>query len=639
MNYISAEGLSKSFSEKWLFRNLHIGVNQGERVALIGINGSGKSTLLKILGGLDNPEEGKVSVRKGLKMGFLGQNPVFDEAKTVYDNVFYSGNSLLALIKDYEQLLVEDPSKPGYDNRLHIIIDKMNEADAWTYEQQIKEIISRLGIQEYIDRPVSVLSGGQRKRVAMAKVLIEEPDLLILDEPTNHLDLETIEWLEALIKSRFQTLLLVTHDRYFLDSVANQIWELDRGELFKYKGNYSYFLEKKADREEILGAEIDKARNLMRKELDWIRRQPKARGTKAKYRVDAFEVTKEKATQQKSDAKLELQMKMSRQGGKIMELKRIGKGYGDLKLITDFTYVFKKGDKIGIIGKNGTGKSTFLNILTGAIEVDKGDRDCGDTTVFGYYKQEDANLPNDKRIIEVVKDIAEYVELANGQKISASQFLSMFMFPPDSQYTFVSKLSGGEKKRLQLLLVLIKNPNFLILDEPTNDLDIGTLNVLEDFLLEFGGTLVIVSHDRYFMDRLVDHLFIFDGDGTIKDFPGNYTDFREAKADNSLWMAENERLENVEEKQAVNLNKGGSNQSTTNAASAKRKLSFKEKTEFETLEKEISKWEAEKSKLTEEMNGGSLIHTQLSEHANKIKKLTDTIDEKSVRWLELSEFA
>jgi len=332
-------------------------------------------------------------------------------------------------------------------------------------------------------------------------------------------------------------------------------------------------------------------------------------------------------------------MKMSRQGGKIMELKRIGKGYGDLKLITDFTYVFKKGDKIGIIGKNGTGKSTFLNILTGAIEVDKGDRDCGDTTVFGYYKQEDANLPNDKRIIEVVKDIAEYVELANGQKISASQFLSMFMFPPDSQYTFVSKLSGGEKKRLQLLLVLIKNPNFLILDEPTNDLDIGTLNVLEDFLLEFGGTLVIVSHDRYFMDRLVDHLFIFDGDGTIKDFPGNYTDFREAKADNSLWMAENERLENVEEKQAVNLNKGGSNQSTTNAASAKRKLSFKEKTEFETLEKEISKWEAEKSKLTEEMNGGSLIHTQLSEHANKIKKLTDTIDEKSVRWLELSEFA
>ncbi len=639
MNYISAEGLSKSFSEKWLFRNLHIGVNQGERVALIGINGSGKSTLLKILGGLDNPEEGKVSVRKGLKMGFLGQNPVFDEAKTVYDNVFYSGNSLLALIKDYEQLLVEDPSKPGYDNRLHIIIDKMNEADAWTYEQQIKEIISRLGIQEYIDRPVSVLSGGQRKRVAMAKVLIEEPDLLILDEPTNHLGLETIEWLEALIKSRFQTLLLVTHDRYFLDSVANQIWELDRGELFKYKGNYSYFLEKKADREEILGAEIDKARNLMRKELDWIRRQPKARGTKAKYRVDAFEVTKEKATQQKSDAKLELQMKMSRQGGKIMELKRIGKGYGDLKLITDFTYVFKKGDKIGIIGKNGTGKSTFLNILTGAIEVDKGDRDCGDTTVFGYYKQEDANLPNDKRIIEVVKDIAEYVELANGQKISASQFLSMFMFPPDSQYTFVSKLSGGEKKRLQLLLVLIKNPNFLILDEPTNDLDIGTLNVLEDFLLEFGGTLVIVSHDRYFMDRLVDHLFIFDGDGTIKDFPGNYTDFREAKADNSLWMAENERLENVEEKQAVNLNKGGSNQSTTNAASAKRKLSFKEKTEFETLEKEISKWEAEKSKLTEEMNGGSLIHTQLSEHANKIKKLTDTIDEKSVRWLELSEFA
>ncbi|MFN0049208.1 MAG: ABC-F family ATP-binding cassette domain-containing protein [Cytophagales bacterium] len=638
MNYISAEGLSKSYSEKWLFRNLHIGVNQGERVALIGINGSGKSTLLKILGGLDNPDEGKVSVRKGLKVGVLGQNPVFDEAKTVYDNVFYSGNSLLSLIKDYEKLLLEDPSKPGYDNRLHTIIDKMNEEDAWTYEQQIKEIISRLGIQEYIERPVSVLSGGQRKRVAMAKVLIEEPDLLILDEPTNHLDLETIEWLEALIKSRFQTLLLVTHDRYFLDSVANQIWELDRGELFKYKGNYSYFLEKKAEREEILGAEIDKAKNLMRKELDWIRRQPKARGTKAKYRVDAFEETKAKATQQKADPKLELQMKMARQGGKIMELKKLGKSYGDLNLINDFTYVFKKGDKIGIIGKNGTGKSTFLNILTGAIEPDKGVRDCGDTTVFGYYKQEDATLPNDKRIIEVVKDIAEYVELANGQKITATQFLNMFMFPPEHQYTFVSKLSGGEKKRLQLLLVLIKNPNFLILDEPTNDLDIGTLNVLEDFLLEFGGTLVIVSHDRYFMDRLVDHLFIFDGDGLIKDFPGNYTDFREAKADTSLWMAENERQSNEEEKQTVNLNKGGSNQTTSNATAGKRKLSFKEKTEYETLEKEIAKMEAEKVALSEEMNAGNLDHKKLSEHAQKIQKLSDLVDEKSAKWLELSEF-
>ncbi|MFN0048256.1 MAG: ABC-F family ATP-binding cassette domain-containing protein [Cytophagales bacterium] len=637
MNYISAEGLSKSYSEKWLFRNLHIGVNQGERVALIGINGSGKSTLLKILGGLDNPDEGKVSVRKGLKVGVLGQNPVFDEAKTVYDNVFYSGNSLLALIKDYEKILLEDHSKPGYDNRLHALIDKMNEEDAWTYEQQIKEIISRLGIQEYIDRPVSVLSGGQRKRVAMAKVLIEEPDLLILDEPTNHLDLETIEWLEALIKSRFQTLLLVTHDRYFLDSVANQIWELDRGELFKYKGNYTYFLEKKAEREEILGAEIDKAKNLLRKELDWIRRQPKARGTKAKYRVDAFEVTKAKATQQKAEAKLDLQMKMARQGGKIMELKKISKGYGDLDLINDFTYIFKKGDKIGIIGKNGTGKSTFLNILTGNIQVDKGDRDCGDTTVFGYYKQEDATLPNDKRIIEVVKDIAEYVELANGQKISATQFLAMFMFPPEHQYTFVSKLSGGEKKRLQLLLVLIKNPNFLILDEPTNDLDIGTLNVLEDFLLEFGGTLVIVSHDRYFMDRLVDHLFIFEGDGLIKDFPGNYTDFREAKADTSLWMAENERISNEEEKQTVNLNKGGSNQTTSNATAGKRKLSFKEKTEYETLEKEIATMEAEKALLTEEMNAGNLDHKKLSEHAQKIQKLTDLVDEKSIRWLELSE--
>lgn len=629
MNFVSAENLSKSYSEKWLFKNLNIGVNEGDRVALIGINGSGKSSLLKILGGLENPSDGIVSVRKGLKVGFLGQNPVFDEAKTVFDNVFYSGNTLLSLIKDYEKQLEADSSAPGYDQKLHELVEKMNAADAWTYEQQIKEIISKLGIGEYIERPVSVLSGGQRKRVAMAKVLIDNPDLLILDEPTNHLDLETIEWLEALIKSRFSTLLLVTHDRYFLDNVSNQIWELDNGSLYKYKGDYGYYLEKKAAREEILDAEIDKARNLMRKELEWIRRQPKARGTKAKYRVDAFEETKAKATQQRPDQKLELQMKMTRQGGKILELKRVSKAYDELKLINDFTYTFKKGDKVGIVGKNGTGKSTLLNIFTGNIQPDKGDRDAGETTFFGHYKQEDASLPPEKRIIEVVKDIAEYIELANGQKISASQFLKMFMFPPEQQYTPVGKLSGGERKRLQLLMVLIKNPNFLILDEPTNDLDIGTLNVLEEFLNEYAGSLVIVSHDRYFMDRLVDHLFIFDGKGNIIDFPGNYTDYRESLAENK------EQSVPVEQKQEVEKKQENAN---TNSAN-KRKLSYKERTEYESLEKDIQKLEQEKNKLVEEMNSGNLAHEILMEHSVKIQQLTETIDEKSLRWLELSEFA
>jgi ABC transport system ATP-binding/permease protein len=527
MNFISAEKISKSYGEKVLFKDLNTGVLEGERIGLIGINGTGKSSLLKIFAGIDVPDGGTISVRKDLKIGFLGQNPVFEEEKTVFDNVFYSNNSILTLIKSYEAHLNADSSSKGYDDKLHDLMEQMTARNAWDYEQQTNEIISRLGIDAYIDRPVKQLSGGQRKRVAMAKVLIDEPELLILDEPTNHLDLETIEWLENLILGRFKTIVLVTHDRYFLDKIVNHIFELDRGELYKYKGDYSYFLEKKAQREEIQNAEIDKAKNLMRKEQDWIRRQPKARGTKAKYRVDAFEDLKVKATQQKADEKLELQLKTSRQGGKIMEVKNLCKSFSGLTLIDKFSYVFKKGDKIGIVGKNGAGKSTFLNLLTGALSPDAGTVDPGLTTVFGFYKQEDDSIDESLRVIEVVKEIAEYVELADGQKISASQFLKMFMFPPEVQYTHVGKLSGGEKKRLSLLKVLIKNPNFLILDEPTNDLDIGTLDVLEDFLYQFGGTLIIVSHDRYFMDRLVDHLFVFEGKGIISDFPGNYTEYRE----------------------------------------------------------------------------------------------------------------
>jgi ATP-binding cassette subfamily F protein uup len=630
MNYLSAESVSKSIADRQLFKDVNFGISQGDRVGLIGINGSGKSTFLKILAGIDTPNAGKIAVAKGIRVGFLGQNPAFEEDKTVYQNIFNSSHRLLGLIGDYEHHLLSDTTHSDYDDKLQTLTEAMTNENAWTYEQQIHEIISRLGISEYIDRPVRLLSGGQRKRVAMAKVLIEEPDLLILDEPTNHLDLETIEWLEELINSRFKTILMVTHDRYFIDRVVNTIIEIDNGQMYKYKGNYGYFLEKKAEREESQGVEIDKAKNLMRRELEWIRKQPKARGTKAKYRVDAFEVTKEKATSKGPDLKLELQMKTTRQGGKIMELKKVYKSFGDLPIVKDFSYTFKKGDKIGIIGKNGMGKTTFLNLLTGKIPPDKGDVGKGDTTLFGYYKQEEPNLDEDKRLIEVVKEIAEYVEMADGSKISASQFLTKFMFPPGEQYKFISKLSGGERKRVQMLQILITNPNFLIMDEPTNDLDIGTLNVLEEFLQEFGGTLMIVSHDRYFMDKLVDHLFVFEGNGEIRDFAGNYTDYRE-------WQKEEaEKLKVESAKPKVEAPKANTPASTANQTT-KKKMSFKEQKEFEDLEKAIEKLEKEKEKLTAQLNSGISDHQELTDMALQIQNIVEDIETKTLRWLALSE--
>lgn len=627
MNLISAENISKNYADKALFKNLNVGLNHGERVGLIGINGSGKSSLLKILAGVDQPDTGSLSVRKGTSVGFLGQNPVFDEEKTVYENVFSASSPLLTLVKEYEHHQTLDENLPGYHDKMHDLMERMTEANAWNYEQQINEIISRLGIGSLADKKVKLLSGGQRKRIAMAKVLIEEPDVLILDEPTNHLDLETVEWLENIVKTKFQTILLVTHDRYFLDNITNKIIEIDNGQVYRYDGNYAYFLEKKAERQDIKNAEIDKAKNLMRKELDWIRRQPKARGTKAKYRVDAFEDTKATATQKNSNASLELQVKTTRQGGKIAELKKVHKAFGEHKIVTDFTYTFKKGDKIGIIGKNGAGKSTFLNLITGALTQDKGDIDIGETTVFGYYKQEDLVTDADKRLIEVVKDIAEYIEMADGQKISASTFLNMFMFPPADQYKYVGKLSGGERKRLQLLKVLIKNPNFLILDEPTNDLDIGTLNVLEEFLEYFGGTLIIVSHDRYFMDKLVNHLFVFEENGHIRDFPGNYTEFREEKSDKKLSLKEVEekpktvhKIEPIQPQEKVS-----------------KKISYKEKLEYETLEKELENLEIKKNTLVSKMNDGNINHIELQKLGSEMENIVSEIDSKTMRWLELAE--
>ncbi|EJF09808.1 ABC transporter [Pontibacter sp. BAB1700] len=586
------------------------------------MNGSGKTTLLNVLAGKLPPDEGSVSVRKEVTIGFLGQNPEFDEELTVQQTIFGGQSEVLDVIREYE-VAISHPDTSA--EKMQHLMERMDELQAWDFEIKVKQILSKLGIHN-LEQEIKQLSGGQRKRVAMARVLIEEPSMLILDEPTNHLDLDTIEWLEGLLSTQNTTLLMVTHDRYFLDKVANEIAELDNGELYTYKGNYSYFVEKKASREEMAAAETEKARNLMRKELDWIRRQPKARGTKAKYRVDAFEELKEKAAKKTAAPQLELSVKTTRQGGKIIEVDHISKSFGPKKIVDDFSYVFKKKDRIGIVGPNGAGKSTFLNMLTGKLQPDSGTIDAGQTTVFGYYTQDELEYKQDQRVIDIVKDIAEVVEMANGEVITASQFLQHFQFAPPQQYTFVSKLSGGEKRRLQLLRVLIKNPNFLILDEPTNDLDIITLNILEDFLLNFGGCLLMVSHDRYFMDRLVEHLFVFEGEGKIRNFPGNYTDYRE-------WLKEQEKTDQ-EPKQAAPVIEKKQEQPMT----GKRKPTYQEKKEFEELEKEMPKLEARKAEIIETMNAGTTTdHEQLNAWAKELEQLNEQLEEKEMRWLELSE--
>lgn len=626
MNLLSAENISKNYGEKTLFSNITLGVNQGERIAFIGINGAGKSTLLKILSGEENPDDGIVSVRKGIKIGFLGQNPRFDEEASVFENVFSANHPLMSLIREYELHHQKKQHTAQEEARALELVAQMTALHAWEYEQRTKEIISRMGIEPWIHQPLRLLSGGQRKRVAMARVLMDEPDVLILDEPTNHLDLETVEWLENLILDRFPTVLLVTHDRYFLDSLTNHIVELAHGEVFKYKGNYAYYLEKKAEREDIRNAEIDKARNLMRKELEWIRRQPKARGTKAKYRVDAFEVLQDKARRQTVDNQLALNIKTTRLGGKTINVKNITKKFEDTIILERFTHHFQKGEKVGIIGKNGVGKTTFLEILTGGLYPDTGDIDRGESTIIGYYQQEDFSLNEQKRVIEVVKDIAEVIELGNGEKITASQFLQKFLFPPHQQHAFVSTLSGGERKRLQLLTVLIKNPNFLILDEPTNDLDINSLNILEEFLEHFPGTLIIVSHDRYFMDKLVEHLFVFEGKGIIRDFPGNYTDYRE-------WKKTVTEAVKEEKSNSTSLQK--TNSSAKNNTKPKR--SFKEQKEFEAIESDLQTLENEKEELSLILSGDSSNYEKLIKTTQRIEEINNLMEEKELRWLELSE--
>lgn len=630
MNHLSVENLSKSFNEKALFSGITFGINQGQKVALVGHNGCGKSTLLRIITGHETSDSGEVVFANDLRVAYLHQNPQFKAGDTVKEAVFDRQNPLLALVSDYEYYLHKSETDPAAAEKLQELLPAMEEQNAWDYESQVTQILGKLGVYD-LEQKVENMSGGQKKRVAMAKTLIEKPDFLILDEPTNHLDLETIEWLEDYLAKAQLTLLMVTHDRYFLERVTNEIVEIDGGRLYKYKGNYSYFLEKKAEREQMQATEVDKARNLMKKELEWVRRQPKARGTKAKYRMDAFEDIKDKASQKLGRSQMELDVKTSRVGGKILEVKKISKSYGDKTLFKNFSYTFKKGDRIGVVGKNGMGKSTFLNILTGALTPDSGEVDKGTTIVFGYYSQEEAIFNPEHRVIDVVKEVAEVVQTGSGKELTASQLLNYFQFPPAVQYTPVKKLSGGERRRLQLLRVLIKSPNFLILDEPTNDLDITTLNILEEYLESFGGSLVIVSHDRYFMDRLVDHLFVLEGNESIRDFPGNYTDYRETIAE--------EEAEAKEKEQLAQAKKTETPTKQAPPKADKRKLSFKEQKEFEQLEKEIRVLEEKRKKLIEQLNKSQGNHEELTALSKEIEETGEEIDEKEMRWLELSEFA
>jgi len=617
MNLLSVESISKSFGEKILFKEISFGLNEGQKVALIARNGTGKTTLLNILSGKDEPDAGKVVFRKGLTIGYLDQDPQFPPGKTVEEAVFHSEAAIIQAVRKYEHAM---ETQIGLEEAM----SEVDRLGAWEIESTVKLVLSQLGITR-LDQSVETLSGGQRKRLALAQVLIDQPDFLILDEPTNHLDIQMIEWLEGYIKGRNLSLLVVTHDRYFLDAVCTEILEMEDSVLYRHKGNYSYFLEKKQERETSRASELEKAKNLYYRELEWIRKQPKARGTKSKSRVDAFEGIKEKAHAKKTENSFELNVKMSRIGGSIVEIKKLYKAYGSLQISKGFSYTFKTGDRIGIVGKNGTGKSTFLNMIAGIEEADSGKINVGETVVLGYYSQKGLELKEDKRMIEVVKDVADVLVLADGSKLNPTQFLKHFGFKPETHYTYVSKLSGGEKRRLYLLTVLIKNPNVLILDEPTNDLDILTLNILEEFLENFQGVLIMVSHDRYFMDRLVDHLFVFDGEGQIKDFNGNYTDYR--------LMTDEREKEDAKAKSKETQEKTVS----SSVKSSGRKLSFKEKFEFEQLDKEIPILEEKKKSLELELAKSMTDYLKIQDVGQALSELSDSLENKFMRWLELSE--
>ena len=626
MNYLSGENLRKDLGERILFTDLDLSINKGEKVALVANNGTGKSSLLKILAGVEDPDRGVVRVRKGVRLAYLSQQPEFEEHLTIQELIDSSSSNVLSIIRAYEEALEQNSKEhnPQTERNLSDAPTAMDEADAWDFERKLKELLSRFNIHEY-QQPIKSLSGGQKKRMAIALVLLQQPDLLLLDEPTNHLDLEMIEWLEKYLSKSGISLLMVTHDRYFLDTVCTHILELADSKLKLYKGNYAYFLEKKAELEAAENVEIGKAQQLMKSELDWMRRSPKARTTKSKSRIQAFYDTEKKAKSGKTTQEPSLSVKMTRIGGKILELKKLYKSLDENVILKGFDYTFKKGERIGIVGKNGTGKSTFLNMIMGLENPDSGKINRGDTIVFGYYSQQGMKLKPGKRVIEVLKDVADVIELANGVKVTASQLLNKFLFPPAMQHQYVEKLSGGEKRRLYLLTVLMKNPNFLILDEPTNDLDILTLNKLEDFLADFKGCILLVSHDRYFLDRLVDHLFVFKGAGEIKDFNGTYTEFRLQQDA----QQKQEKVQYQEEKVKAK----------PKTEKPKTKLSFKEKYEFETLESEIEELENKKAELEQQLNDNSSDYEMATSISNELGGVITALNTKSDRWLELSEFA
>ncbi|WP_272023358.1 ABC-F family ATP-binding cassette domain-containing protein [Olleya namhaensis] len=618
MNYLTVENIAKSYGELTLFEGLSFSVHKDQKIAFVAKNGTGKTSILNMLAGFDVPDTGKIIYRKDIKVAFLPQDPKLDDTLTIEESIFNADNPVLDIIKNYEKALLNPEDEDAYQKAF----EQMDRHNAWDFETQYKQILSKLKLDD-LTQKISVLSGGQKKRLSLANALINKPDLLILDEPTNHLDLEMIEWLEAFFAKENITLFMVTHDRFFLERVCNEIIELDHGQLYNYKGNYSYYLEKKEERIAREQVETGKAKQLFKKELVWMRRQPKARTTKSKSRIDDFTEIKHKASQRRNDHVIELELNMERLGSKIVELVKLSKSFKDKIILDKFDYNFQRGERVGIIGKNGTGKSTFLNMLTKTTQPDSGKILTGETVKFGYYTQAGITPKPDQKVIDVVRDFGDYIPLKKGRQISAQQLLERFLFDRKKQYDFVEKLSGGERKRLYLCTILIQNPNFLILDEPTNDLDIVTLNVLESFLLDFPGCLIVVSHDRYFMDKIVDHLLVFKGEGKVEDFPGNYSDYRTYEDSKAPETAEN----SDDKKEKKNWKKDNN----------KATLSYNEQKEYKNLESKIKSLEFDKKEMEQKFLDPDLSQDQITEFSNKIQGIIDSIEEKEMRWLELTE--